>query len=182
MTGRLVPMRCATFALLGLSAVVLGTGACSRGSRPPDARPGRLVIERVGRVRQRLMDASASATYCRADSLLVIVALDRGWGAGLAVQTPFPAPAERAVRVLPALGDSGTAILAVRAVGDSVQAALVAASGTVTLSTGAVATGSFLVTLPPRDSGRIRERLVGAFRSLPTADTAAACGATARTP
>jgi hypothetical protein len=129
------------------------------------------------------MDATATATYCRADSLLVIIALDRAWGAGLAVYTPFPADSERILRVLPSLGDSGRAILAVRAVGDSVQAALVAASGTLTLSTtGAVATGSFLVTLPPRDSGRVRERLVGAFRSLPTTDTAAACGTTPRTP
>lgn len=175
-------MRRAAFALVGLSVVALGTGACRRGTRPPEARTGRLVIERVGGGRQRLVDASASATYCRADSLLVIIALDRAWGAGLAVRAPFPFDSQRVLRVLPALGDSGMAILTVRAIGDSVRAAVVATSGTVTLSAGASATGSFLVTLPPRDSGRVTERLVGAFRFLPTADTAAACGTTPRTP
>lgn len=175
-------MRCVTFPLLWLAGAAFGTAACDQGTHPPDARPGRLVIDRLGRARQRLMDASASATYCRGDSLLVILALDRTWGAGLAARTPFPADSERVLPVLPALGDSGQAILAVRAIGDSVQAALMAASGTVTLSAGASATGSFLVALPPRDSGRVRERLVGAFRSLQTSDTAAACGTTPRTP
>jgi len=141
-----------------------------------------VAIDRVAPARERLVDVRASAVFCTGDSVLVVLALDRAWGAGLALRTPFPGHASRTLTVGPALGADGSAVIALRAVGDSVRSALVLSSGRMTLAAGRGASGSFAAALPPRDSGSGPQRFAGAFRDLPTTDSAAACGAGTRTP
>lgn len=171
--------------ILAVAGAAIAVGGCGRGARdarPPDARPGYLVVERVGSGRTRLVDAPAQATYCAGDSVLVIIAVDRSWGAGLALRTQFPVPAPRALRLGPALEGDGTGTAALRAVTDSVQRALVASAGTVRLGAGPRASGTFDVRAPAVGAGRALDRLLGAFQDLPTTETAARCGSAARTP
>lgn len=171
-----------SLALLTLAPWFAGCSPESGPVRSPEARPGRLVVERVRRGHPRLLDAEAHATYCRGDSALVIVALGRSWGAGVALRTPFPPDSERTLRISPTLAGDGSAAVAFRAVGDSVQPAVEVGGGSVTLTRDSSATGSFVVTLAPRARGRAAERLTGAFRSVATSDTTASCGTTTAAP
>ena len=178
-------MRIGVVWVLAAHGIALGCAACSPDSgpvRPPEARTGRLVVERARRGRPRLVDAVAQATYCRGDSVLVIVALDRSWGAGLALRTPFPPESVRTLIVSSALSGDGSATAAFRAVADSVRSALEVSGGSVTLGTESSATGSFVISLSPRARARAAERLTGAFRSLATADTTASCGSPTAAP
>jgi hypothetical protein len=171
--------------LLAAATAVLGVSGCSRGPadpRPPEARAGHLVVEQVARRRTRLLDAPARATFCAGDSVLVVLAVDGEWAAGLALRTFFPVPAVRSLHVGTALGGEGTGAAAFRSVADSVRQALLASGGTVRLAADAQASGTFDITVQaPLDSGG-PIRLLGAFRALPTADTAGACGPSLRTP
>ena len=171
--------------LLAAATAVLGVSACGGGpadSRPPEARAGHLVVERVARRRTHLLDAPARATFCAGDSVLVVIAVDETWAAGLALRTIFPVLAVRSLRVATALSGEGTGAAAFRAVADSVRQALVASGGTVRLAAGAQASGTFDIAVPVPQGGRGPDRLLGAFQALPTADTAAACGSTSRNP
>jgi hypothetical protein len=112
----------------------------------------------------------------------LILAVDETWAAGLALRTVFPVPAVRAIQVAAALGGEGTGAAAFRSVADSVRQALLASGGTVRLAAGAQARGTFDITVGAPQGSRGPIRLLGAFRALPTADTAGACGSTLRTP
>jgi hypothetical protein len=161
----------------------LAAGACggSAGAgRYPTAKEGRIVVEWRGG--PRLMDAAAWATYCAADSLLVIIAVDRSWGAGLVLHGRFPGASVRGFTVRPSVGEDGTAAAAFRAVTDSVQRAVMALRGTVWLDAGSRATGRFDVGAAPLPGRSDPVHLVGAFRGLPTTDTATTCSAWSRTP
>jgi len=166
-----------------LLAAVLAAGACGRPEDvPPTADPGHLVV--VWRSGGRLMDAPAEATYCVGDSLLLIVAIDRRWGAGLVLHGRFPVDTARsfAIRPSPAGAADGTANAAFRSVADSVHRAVVALRGSVRLEPGPRATGSFEVGGAPLPGHSEPVHLVGAFRDLPTADSSVSCGAWVRTP
>jgi hypothetical protein len=168
---------------LVLSLALVAAGAC-RGSggttRPPTPAEGRLVVAWRGGA--RFLDAPAHATYCAGDSLLLIVAVDRRWGAGLALRGRFPVESARSFTVRPSLGDDGTATAAFRSVADSVRRAVMALRGTVLIEKGARATGRFEVGAAPLPGRSDPVHLVGAFRALPTTDTSATCGAWSRTP
>jgi hypothetical protein len=170
--------------LLAAATAVLGVSGCGgpADSRSPEARAGHLVVEQVARRRTRLLDAPARATFCAGDSVLVIVAVDEMWAAGLALRTLFPVPEARSLRVATALGGEGTGAAAFRSVADSVRQALVASDGAVRLAAGAQASGTFDITVPAPQGSRGPIRLLGAFRALPTADTAGACGSALSTP
>jgi hypothetical protein len=171
--------------LLAAATAVLGVSGCGGGpadARPPEARTGHLVVEQVARRRTRLLDAPARATFCAGDSVLVIVAVDETWAAGIALRTIFPVPAVRPLQIATALGGEGTGAAAFRSVADSVRQALLASSGTVRLAAGAQASGTFDITVAAPEGSRGPIRLLGAFRALPTADTAGACGSRSMTP
>lgn len=169
--------------LVPLLAVVLAVAGCRRADGPvryPSAGEGRLVLG--WRAGARLMDAPAQATYCSGDSLLVIVAVDRRWGAGLVLRGRFPVVAPRTYAVLPSLGDDGTAAAAFRSVADSVQRAVIGLRGEVRLEPGRSATGRFEVGAAPLPGRSDPVHLVGAFRALPTSDTTGTCSAWSRNP
>ena len=128
------------------------------------------------------MDVPGQATYCAGDSLLVIVAVDRRWGAGLVLHGRFPVDTARSYAVRPWLGEDGTAAAAFRSVADSVRPAVMGLRGSVRLEAGGQATGRFEVGAAPLPGRSDPVHLVGAFRSLPTTDTSGTCSAWARTP
>lgn len=162
-----------------LGPVCSGCGRGGRIERYPDAPDGRFVAQIAGRT---ILRAEARATYCRGDSILVIVALTPRWTAGLAFRGAFPVDSARTYAVDGSLGAPGTATAAFRAVTDSVETALVGAGGTARLDPDRLATGRFDVHVPAPDGRTPPQRILGAFRALPTADTAAGCGLTPRTP
>lgn len=169
-------------AILVVASAALLT-ACGRRSgtvRYPGVREGRLVVERQGGA--RLLDMAARATYCRQDSLLIILAVDGRWSAGLVARGPFPPKAARTFAVRPALAGDGTAAAAFRAVSDSIQPAVMALRGSVQVDAGARATGRFEIGAAPAPGRSDPIHLVGAFRALPTTDSTAACGSLPRTP
>jgi hypothetical protein len=177
-------MRRRSSSLLLIASAVLGpvcTG-CGRRTlveRYPSASEGRFVAQVAGRT---LLRGEARATYCRGDSILVIVVLTPRWTAGLAFRGAFPVESARTYSVDGSLGAPGTATAAFRAVTDSVETALVGAGGTARLDPDRLATGRFDVQVPAPDGRTPPRRILGAFRALPTADTAAGCGLTPRTP
>ena len=77
---------------------------------------------------------------------------------------------------------AGTATAAFRAVTDSVEPALVGVGGTARLDPGGQATGRFDVIVPALDGRSRPGRILGSFRTLPTADTASTCSGKPRTP
>jgi hypothetical protein len=145
----------------------------------PDAGEGRLAAQAGGRL---MLHGAAQATYCRGDSILVVVAVTSRWTAGLALRGAFPVAAVHEYAIGGALADTGSATAAFRSVTDSVEPALLGAGGTVHLAPGRRATGRFAVDVPAPDGRSPARRILGTFRSLPTADTAATCSSTPRTP
>jgi hypothetical protein len=175
-------MRCASaFAvrtLLASTAVLTACGPRDGSVRYPRATEGSIVVERSGGA--RLVDVAARATYCRQDSLLIIIGMDRRWSAGLVVRGPFPPKATRTFAVRPALGGDGTAAAAFRAVDDSIQPAVMALRGTVQIDADPRATGRFVIGAAPGPGRSDPIHLVGAFRALPTNDTTATCSSSPR--
>jgi hypothetical protein len=169
---------------LSICVLLAGTAALSACGlregrvRYPSARAGSIVVERSGGA--RLVHVAARATYCREDSLLVIVAVDGRWSAGLVVRGPFPPKATRTFAVRPSLAGDGTAAAAFRLVDDSIQPAVMALRGTVEIDADARATGRFAIGAAPAPGRSDPIHLVGAFRALPTSDTTATCSASPR--
>jgi len=177
-------MRCAsaipTVIVLASAAVLAACEPRSGAVRYPGAREGRIVVDRTGGA--RLLDVAARATYCRQDSLLVILALDGRWSAGLIVRGPFPVKATRTFVVRPTLAGDGTAVAVFRQVNDSVHPAVMALRGTVQIDAGSRATGRFEIGAAPTPGRSDPIHIVGAFRALPTTDSTATCGSLPRTP
>lgn len=168
--------------LVGILSIAPALSACERRARVeryPEAGEGRLAAELAG---EFMLHSAARATYCRGDSILVIVAVTSRWTAGLALRSAFPVATARNFSVGGSLAGAGTASVAFRAVTDSVEPALVGAAGIVRLDPGQQATGRFDVSVPALDGRSRPRRILGAFRSLPTADTASTCSSTPRTP
>jgi hypothetical protein len=169
-----------TVILLASAGALASCGPHAGAVRYPGTREGRIVVDRMGG--PRLLDVAARATYCRGDSLLVILAVDSRWSAGLIVRGPFPVKATRAFAVRPTLAGDGTAAAAFRQVTDSVHPAVMALRGTVQIDAGPRATGRFEIGAAPAPGRSDPIHIVGAFRALPTADSAATCGSLPRTP
>lgn len=170
------------FLLLAILFIAPALTACGHRAQPdryPEAGEGRLAAQLGGR---QILHSDARATYCRGDSILVIVAVTSRWTAGLALRGAFPVETATRFTIGGSLTGAGSATAAFRAVTDSVEPALVGAGGTARLEPGRRATGRFDVTVPAPDGRSAPRRILGAFRSLPTADTAATCSATPRTP
>jgi hypothetical protein len=161
-------------------AALPGCRASGGGDDFPDAADGRMVVAWRGGA--RLLDAAARALYCAGDSVLVIVALDTEWGAGLALRGRFPVGAARAFAVRPRLGEDGTAAAAFRSVADSVHRAVFGLRGFVRIEPGGQASGRFAIGAAPLPGHSDPLHLVGTFRTLPTSDTSATCGAWSRNP
>jgi hypothetical protein len=165
-------------AVLFIAPALTACGRRSQVDRYPEAAAGGLVAELAG---ERILNSAAQATYCRGDSILVIVAVTSRWTAGLALRSAFPVVTARNFSVGGSLAGVGTATAAFRAVTDSVEPALVGAGGTAQLDPGRQATGRFDVSVSAPDGRSRARRIRGAFRALPTADTAATCS-TSRSP
>ena len=168
--------------LVAIFSIAMALSACGRraqADRYPEPGAGRLVAQLSGK---SILHSAAQATYCRGDSILVIVAVTARWSAGLALRGAFPVATARDFSVGGSLAGAGSATAAFRAVTDSVEPALVGVSGTARLDPGRQATGRFNVSVPARDGRPPPRRILGAFRALPTADTAATCSSTPRAP
>ena len=165
-------------ATLYVAPALTGCGRRAQEDRYPEAGEGRLVARLGGKT---LLHSAAQATYCRGDSILVIVAVTSRWTAGIALKGVFPVGTARTSSVGGSLAGAGAATAAFRAVTDSVEPALIGAGGTVRLQPGRQATGRFDVNVPAPDGRSAPRRILGAFRALPTADTAATCS-TSRSP
>lgn len=166
-------------AILSIAPAMTACGRRAQADRYPEAGEGRLAAQLGGK---RMLHSAAQATYCRGDSILVIVAVTSRWTAGLALRGAFPVETARDFSVGGSLAGAGTATAAFRAVTDSVEPALVGTGGIVRLDPGRQATGWFDVSVPARDGRSPPRRILGAFRALPTTDTAATCSSTPRTP
>lgn len=159
--------------LLAAALSALAGAACDArhgAGASPFPAGGRFLAERVAGRTTTLVNGPAWATYCPADSSLVIIAIGRTWNGGLALRAIPPLNVPRDFRVQVSLGDTGTATAAFRA--PDAGAARVGVGGTVRAAITTAVNGWFDVTLP--DSGRdhvsIRGRLSGIpLTRLPTA-------------
>lgn len=167
------------FACLAIAPALTACERRAQADRYPEVGEGRLAADLAG---ERILHSAAQATYCRGDSLLVIVAVTPGWTAGLALRVAFPVDSAMNFSVGGSLSAVGSATAAFRAVTDSVEPALVGMGGSAQLEPGRQATGRFDVNVPAPDGLSPGRRILGAFRALPTADTAATCSSTPRTP
>ena len=152
--------------LLAAALPALAGAACDAGhgaGTSPFPDGGRFLAERVARRTTTLVNGPAWATYCPADSLLVIVALGRTWNGGLALRTVPPLDVPRDFHVQTALGDIGTAAAAFRA--PAAGAATVGVGGTVRVVVTRVVTGRFDVAMP--DSGREHTSIRGTLSQIP---------------
>ena len=159
--------------LLLAAVLPLLAGAACSGRRGPGASPfpagGRFRAERVARHSTVLISGPAWATYCRSESLLVVVALGGAWNGGIAVHAAPPFAAPRDYRILPSLGDTGTAAAAFRVPATGV--ARVGVGGTVHLAIGDVVSGRFDVTLP--DSAGAHVAIRGTATGVPVSQLSA---------
>lgn len=146
-----------------LLASLLGT-ACSSGDAPAGERSGRLVLTRTAPARLTLLDMPALARYCERDSSLSVVAVGASWAGALAMRTVWPLNEETQFAVAATLGGAGSAAVAARPTGDSVQAALTGQTGTITVRPGAALGGRIEAGIPG-DSG-VATRLIGRFDDL----------------
>jgi hypothetical protein len=165
-------------AVLFIAPALTACGRRSQVDRYPEAAAGGLVAELAG---ERILNSAAQATYCRGDSILVIVAVTSRWTAGLALRSAFPVVTARNAAVAVPTPAKEPPTEKFRAVTDSVEPALVGAGGTAQLDPGRQATGRFDVSVSAPDGRSRARRIRGAFRALPTADTAATCS-TSRSP
>lgn len=138
-------------------------GACRGAGTSPFPGGGRFLAERVARRTTTLMDDPAWATYCPADSTLVIVTLGRTWSGGLALRAAQPLDAPRDFQVRALLGEVGTAVAAFR--GPEAGAARVGVGGTVRLAVTAVVNGRFDIALP--DSWGAHVSIRGTLSGVP---------------
>lgn len=158
-------------------AAFFGCGGDSASLTGDRTRPGRLVMQREGAGAARLVDASARASWCAAESTLVIVAVDREWTGGLALRVGWPLPDAKVLLVRPRLETDRSATAALRSMGDSAGPALIGASGKVWLERDEAPTGHFDLIVATVGGGPVR--VTGGFRAVPVT---AGCAAGAPPP
>lgn len=156
-------MMCRCLAPPLAALLVLGCGrepATDFGS-PPD---GRIALERVGRRSVRLVDAAARGSSCEADTTVVAVVLTGRVSAAVAARSRWPLQRARTFAVQGSLGPTGTAAVAIRPLGDSVGAAVVAMRGTLRLEPGDRING--VVDAIVLDTAGEEERITGSLRDI----------------
>jgi hypothetical protein len=148
--------------VLALAAV----GCSGRGRSAmvggPDAG-GRMVVQRAAGDVSTVVDGPARASYCAADSLLLIIGVGLTWSSGFAVRTVLPLAETRAFRIQPSLGELGTATAVFRPL--RVGAAEFGTAGTVSLDPGTGVTGRFDLAVP--DSGAEKRSFRGRWSAIP---------------
>ena len=144
--------------------------ACHGAGASPFPGGGRFLAQRVAQRTTTLVNDPAWATYCPADSTLVIVTLGRRWSGGLAVRAIQPLNAPRDFQVQASLGEVGTAVAAFRA--PEAGAARVGVGGTIRLAATSAVNGRFEIALP--DSGGAHVSIRGTLSGVPVSMLAAA--------
>jgi len=145
--------------LLALTLVA----ACRSGNGGTADRPGRLRIERTAPRAAVLLDQSAVARFCALDSTLSIVAVGEDWSAAVALRSAWPLVAT-SFPVTSPLGDAGSGAVAARPLTDTTESAIIAGSGTITVTPGDMLAGRLAVDVTP-DSGAVIH-LDGRFEEL----------------
>jgi hypothetical protein len=152
--------------LLAAALPALAGAACDArhgAGASPFPAGGRFLAERVARRTTTLVNGPAWATYCPADSSLVIIAIGRTWSGGLALRAVPPFDAPRNFRVQASLGDTGTATAAFRS--PDAGAARVGVRGTVRVTISTAIDGRFDVAL--QDSGQVHVSIRGRLSRIP---------------
>lgn len=144
-------------------ALALGA-ACGSGEARAGQRSGRLVISRVSRGPQTLLDLPALARYCEQDSTLSIVAVGDQWSGAVAMHSAWPVTSGQPFTIANTLGAAGSGAVAVRPLADTSQLALVGERGTITITPGATLTGRFEADVPGSSGPPVR--LTGTFEGL----------------
>jgi hypothetical protein len=147
------------------TALGFACGGDSGGVTGDATRAGRLLMEREGHGAARFIDAPARASWCAAESSLVIVAVDRAWTGGIALRVTWPLGGARVFLVRRGLEGEGSATAALRSMADSAGPALVAVSGTVRVERGTTPTGRLDVIAEAADGSPVR--VSGRFRQIP---------------
>lgn len=125
--------------LAATSLVALVSAACSAGTGG-----GRLVVERQTKGSGRMLDDSARAIYCPAESLLTVVAVGRNWSGGLALRVALPVRSPVTLRVQRTLNGPGTAAAAFRPMSGVARFGV---GGTVTLAPSSAIDGEFEISV-----------------------------------
>lgn len=146
--------------LTSAAALLVLAGAACDASHGAGAGPipegGRLLAQRVAKRTTTILSDPAQASYCGADSLLVIIALGRTWTGGLALRVVLPLAAAHEFQVQPSLGGLGTATAAFRPLNAGVLQPGV--SGTIHLDPSKDVTGRFDIAAPDSSGTRIAIR------------------------
>lgn len=138
--------------------------ACDAGAGAgPDPVGGRLVVQRVAKRTTKLSDGPGLASYCPADSLLLVIAIGRAWTSGFAVRVALPLREAGTFKVQRLLGDLGTATAAFRPIGEG--AAQLGVGGTLRLEPSSGIRGGFEVAVP--DSGGVHISFRGRWSRIP---------------
>lgn len=129
--------------------LVLAGAACDAGhggGAGPIPDGGRLHAERVFKGTTTIVSGPAQASYCPADSLLVVIALGRKWTGGLAVRAVLPLVEARDFNVRPSLEGLGSATAAFRPLDAGVVQ--LGVDGTIHLEPAKGVSGRFDIAVP----------------------------------
>ncbi len=114
----------------------LAVAACSRNSEGVGPTGGHFTLTRTSRQAARtLAVAPASASWCAADSSLVVVVVTSRGDGGTAARLHWPLKSLDTFKVGLRLGATGSATVAWRPIQDTVRTALIADSGQLRLQT-----------------------------------------------
>jgi hypothetical protein len=148
--------------------LVLAGAACDAGHEAgagPIRGGGHLLAQRVAGRARTIVSGPAQATYCPAESLLVVIALDRNWTGGFAIRVVLPLTAARDFQVQPSLGGLGSATAAFRPLNGGVVEPGV--RGTVRLDPSTSVDGRFDIGVP--DSSGTPVAIRGRLSRIPLA-------------
>lgn len=132
-----------------LLSSLLAAAACSDRAAETSEASGNFALTVMAPQRAVLIDAPVVARYCESDTVLSIWARQGRWIAAMALRTRWPFDSARALPVSAVTEQPGTAMLALRPLGDSIHTAAIAQSGTVNLEPGQTLDLRFDVTVLP---------------------------------
>jgi len=150
-----------TLIAIACLALLAGVG-CDAGVDGGAGSGGHLRVVRKAARTSTLMDEPGRAEYCASDSLLTIVALGRGHGAGFAIRTTLPLRQTTGFGVQSTLAGPGSATAAFRLADGSGR---VAASGQLRLRAATDVGGDFDVSIS--DTAGTPVRYVGTLENIP---------------
>lgn len=136
--------------LLSAAALVVLAGAACDARHGAGAGPipygGRLLAQRVAKGTTTIVSGPAQASYCPADSLLVVIALGRTWTGGLAARAVLPLVEARDFKVRASLDGVGSAAASFRPL--DAGAVQLGVSGTIHLEPAKGLSGRFDIAVP----------------------------------